>query len=95
MTFIFFFLLYFVIVSLFVSKPRHPKELSWWVEVNTENPHCTYYFGPFENSEEANFAQYGYVEDLQQEGAKNIIVEVKQCQPKALTTCKEKELAAS
>lgn len=93
MTFIVFFLTYLVIVSLIISKPKSPKPLAWWVQITTDNPHCTYYFGPFEDFQEANSAQYGYVEDLQHEGAENIVVEVKQCQPEVLTTCKEDELA--
>jgi Domain of unknown function (DUF1816) len=59
--------------------------LAWWVEIITEAPNCTYYFGPFANAKEAKAAQAGYVEDLEQEGAKNIKVEVKRCKPEKLT----------
>lgn len=59
--------------------------LAWWVEIVTQNPRCTYYFGPFLNSTEANLAIKGYVEDLELEGAQGIIVNVKRCQPDALT----------
>ena len=58
---------------------------AWWVEIVTQNPHCTYYFGPFLSSKEANAATIGYVEDLEQEGAMGIIVNVKRCKPDALT----------
>ncbi|NJR66925.1 MAG: DUF1816 domain-containing protein [Leptolyngbyaceae cyanobacterium CRU_2_3] len=59
--------------------------LAWWVEIVTEAPNCTYYFGPFANVKEAKSAQSGYVEDLEQEGAKNIKVAVKRCKPDKLT----------
>lgn len=59
--------------------------LAWWVEIATQNPKCTYYFGPFLNGTEAKSAVKGYVEDLELEGAQNIVVNVKRCKPKALT----------
>jgi Domain of unknown function (DUF1816) len=59
--------------------------LAWWVEIVTESPNCTYYFGPFASAREAKLAQHGYVEDLEQEGAKNIQVDVKRCKPERLT----------
>ncbi len=70
---------------------------AWWVEVITENPHCTYYFGPFASSGEASRSQAGYLEDLTQEGALNIKAVVKQCRPKQkqLTIYDEKEPVVS
>lgn len=59
--------------------------LAWWVEVITETPKCTYYFGPFLTAKEAQAAQAGYIEDLEHEGAKGIRVEIKRCKPKELT----------
>jgi hypothetical protein len=59
--------------------------LAWWVEVETQNPRCTYYFGPFLSSTEAKTAIKGYVEDLEQEGAQGIAINVKRCKPGALT----------
>ena len=59
--------------------------LAWWVEVKTESPRCTYYFGPFLSLEEAEGEKSGYVEDLQKEGAQNIAVLVKRCKPTKLT----------
>lgn len=59
--------------------------LAWWVEVVTETPKCTYYFGPFLTAKEAQAAQSGYIEDLESEGAKGIRVEIKRCKPKRLT----------
>lgn len=58
---------------------------AWWVEIVTENPRCTYYFGPFLTSKDATATQPGYIEDLEQEGAKSISVIVKRCKPASLT----------
>jgi hypothetical protein len=63
--------------------------LAWWVEIETESPSCTYYFGPFVTVKEAKAAQAGYIEDLQQEGAKGIKVEIKRCKPSKLTVFDE------
>ena len=59
--------------------------LAWWVEIETRNPKCTYYFGPFLNGMEAEASVKGYVEDLELEGAQGINVNVKRCKPKVLT----------
>ncbi|AFZ32102.1 protein of unknown function DUF1816 [Gloeocapsa sp. PCC 7428] len=63
----------------------HSFGWAWWVEIVTQNPRCTYYFGPFLSVKEANAAKAGYIEDLEQEGAQGIIVKVKRCKPKNLT----------
>lgn len=61
----------------------------WWVEVTTTQPDCTYYFGPFDNSDEAASAQHGYIEDLRKEGAAHVEAVVKQCRPSSLTIAKD------
>jgi hypothetical protein len=63
--------------------------LAWWVEVITKNPNCTYYFGPFLSSVEANQASKGYIEDLEIEGAQGIIVNIKRCKPSVLTIAED------
>jgi len=63
--------------------------LAWWVEIVTQNPRCTYYFGPFLNSSDATLASKGYVEDLETEGALGIIVNVKRCKPNDLTIAED------
>ncbi len=63
----------------------HSFGWAWWVEIVTQNPHCTYYFGPFLSEKEAKAAMTGYVEDLQQEKAQGIAVNVKRCKPDNLT----------
>ncbi|MBR8837370.1 MAG: DUF1816 domain-containing protein [Stigonema ocellatum SAG 48.90 = DSM 106950] len=69
-------------------------ELAWWVEIETKDPHCSYYFGPFSSDLEAEEAQSGWIEDLAQEGAQGITNQIKWCQPSNLTICKD-ELAES
>lgn len=64
---------------------NNPQPLSWWIEIYTDFPRCLYYFGPFDNDDEAHSHQADYLEDLQQEGAENILIEIKQCQPLTLT----------
>ena len=59
--------------------------LSWWIEIRTTDPPCIYYFGPFNSPDEANLYQAGYIEDLIQEQARGITVELKKCQPQTLT----------
>lgn len=63
---------------------------AWWVEITTDNPRCVYYFGPFSSAKDAKAHQGGYVEDLDQEGAQNIVVNVKRYKPKNLTVYDEK-----
>lgn len=59
--------------------------LACWVEIITDSPRCTYYFGPFLSSQEAEAAKGGYIEDLEHEGAQGIKVSVKRCNPTNLT----------
>jgi hypothetical protein len=59
--------------------------LAFWVEIVTDNPRCTYYFGPFLSEKEASEAKSGYVEDLESEGAQGIVVKIKRCKPSNLT----------
>jgi hypothetical protein len=59
--------------------------LAFWVEIVTDNPRCTYYFGPFFNEKEAVAAQGGYIEDIENEGAQGISVKIKRCKPNNLT----------
>lgn len=71
--------------------------LAFWVEIVTDNPRCTYYFGPFLSEKEASDAKNGYVEDLENEGAQGIVVKIKRCKPSDLTIFDEQgeELAYS
>lgn len=64
---------------------------AWWVEIKTESPRCTYYFGPFVRKQEAQQHQLGYVEDLEGEGAVISSLEIKRCKPVILTDYDENE----
>jgi hypothetical protein len=69
----------------FPQNSAPPLDLPWWVEISTAQPHCLYYFGPFESADEAQAHQPGYFEDLQIEGAQGITTTIKQGQPEILT----------
>lgn len=58
---------------------------AWWIEIVTHQPQCTYYFGPFSSPNEAKQSQDAYLQDLIQEGAQGITVDVKWCKPQELT----------
>jgi hypothetical protein len=72
--------------EFFISVLERFK-LAWWVEIVTNTPRCTYYFGPFLSRQEAKSYQPGYIEDLESEGTRIVSVEVMQGQPKELTSC--------
>lgn len=57
----------------------------YWVEITTQQPKCIYYFGPFNNYAKASKMQHGYIEDLIEEKAIGITVEIKRCMPTILT----------
>lgn len=59
--------------------------LAVWIEIVTDSPRCTYYFGPFTSQPEAEAAKIGYIEDLEAEGSKGLLVTVKRCKPENLT----------
>ena len=59
--------------------------INWWLEIKTIVPPYTYYFCPFSSREEAKLSESGYIEDLLQEKAHGITVEVKRFRPKELT----------
>lgn len=60
-------------------------KLACWVEIVTDKPDCIYYFGPFACASEAQKAQPGYIEDLEQEQAQITSIKLKRYQPKELT----------
>jgi hypothetical protein len=59
--------------------------LAYWIEIATDSPKCTYYFGPFLSKEEAEQEKGGYLDDLKGEGAMGIRVAIKQTKPSQLT----------
>lgn len=65
--------------------------MAWWLEVTTESPSCTYYFGPYLRASEAEAEQQGFTTDLEQEGARGVKVIIKRCKPAQLTVFDESE----
>lgn len=70
--------------SFYVSASEQ-LEMAWWLIIATEQPHCTYYFGPFLNAAEAMLHKSGYVEDLVEEGAQGFSFVLRECYPNQLT----------
>lgn len=64
---------------------KHKPKFGWWVEIQTDEPMCIYYFGVFYNFWEADYYKKGYILDLEQEKAKIVHAETKHCQPEELT----------
>lgn len=64
---------------------QNPEPSAWWVRISTTQPEVIYYFGPFDRFEEAKDSQGGYIEDLEQERAVGITVEILWCSPINLT----------
>ena len=62
---------------------------AYWIKITTAYPLCIYYFGPFLSRKEANIAKPGFIEDLKEEGAKEIEAGVERCKPKELTIFNE------
>ena len=50
----------------------------WWVEVDTDSPKRTYYFGPYDSREEASNQTTSYIRNLEKKGAKKISINIKQ-----------------
>ncbi|MBD2256445.1 DUF1816 domain-containing protein [Pseudanabaena sp. FACHB-2040] len=62
---------------------------TWWVEITTFKPPCTYYFGPFYSYREAELHSPGYIEDLVKEGTGEMLSLIKCCNPTELTVSLE------
>jgi len=66
-----------------------PSWQPWWVKIRTEQPSCTYYFGPFPFRWMAQSHQPGYCEDLVAEQAQGIDATVLKDNPTDLTFSEE------
>ena len=64
---------------------KKEEQSNWWIRISTRNPDYIYYFGDFESYWEAKKYKIGYIEDLNEEKAKIVNIEVKQCKPQRLT----------
>jgi Domain of unknown function (DUF1816) len=77
----------FVALCLLTAPSRRTRQEKWWVEIVTDLPRCTYYFGPFDSDKEASSHTPGYLEDLEGEGAKRVSIRIQKCQPAEITIC--------
>lgn len=59
--------------------------LMWWTKIYTINPFCIYYFGPFDQIEEAQNSRFGYVQDLEDEDSKIVYIKYLRLNPQNLT----------
>lgn len=57
----------------------------WWIKVDTGNPVCTYYFGPYSEKSEAESEVSGFLDDLRGEGAVILSTEIKRDNPQEFT----------
>lgn len=72
---------------------KEQKKIPYWLKITTKVPQCTYYFGPFDSPLEAKALQAGFIEDLLEENAQGIHLELEQHpQPEDLTICEEEDL---
>ena len=46
--------------------------LAWWAKIETDQPSCTYWFGPFITKRSLKENISSFIEDLSEEGSKNI-----------------------
>ena len=53
--------------------------LAWWAKVETDNPSCTYWFGPFITKRSLNENISSFIEDLTEEGSENIKYSLVRC----------------
>lgn len=76
----------FVMLALFastfwlLSEPigGSSKRGEWWVEVDTDSPKRTYFFGPYDSREEASNQTTSYIRNLEKKGAQKISINIKQ-----------------
>jgi hypothetical protein len=57
----------------------------WWVEIFTAQPFCLYYFGAFQTFQEARILNQGFKQDLLDEGASVVCLNIKYCSPNQVT----------
>ena len=64
--------------------------LDWWIKVVTDDPECTYSFGPYDSKSEAEAEQFGFIEDLKCENAIIVSQEVMRDKPTEYTIYDER-----
>ena len=79
--------------SLFITEEAMDKkfqefelnEFGWWITILVDKPMYVYYFGVFKSYWEAEYLKKEYAEDLEEEGAEIVGIQIKLCRPKKLT----------
>ena len=46
--------------------------LAWWAKIETQQPNCTYWYGPFITKRSLKVNMSSFIEDLSKEGYENI-----------------------
>ena len=82
--------MFFTAFWLLAQPASRNRRDEWWVEVDTDSPKRTYYFGPYGSRQEASDRSTGYIRDLENKGAKKITINLKQgSQPTQLKASEE------
>ena len=68
-----------------IQANQSTHELGWWIEIMTARPLYLYYFGAFATQEEALASQAGFIQDLMQENAQILSINMQFCQPRQVT----------
>jgi hypothetical protein len=64
--------------------------LAYWIEIRTDRPVCTYYFGPYSRQSSAAVALDGFLDDLRQEGAEIVASSIdRRREPEQLTVTED------
>ena len=53
--------------------------LAWWAKIETDNPHATYWYGPFLTKRSLKQNLVSFVTDLSNEGSINIKQSIVRC----------------
>jgi hypothetical protein len=70
--------MFFTALWVLTPPASSTRRGEWWVEVDTDSPKRTYYFGPYDSRQEASNSSNGYIRDLENKGAKKISINIKQ-----------------
>jgi Domain of unknown function (DUF1816) len=76
-------------IKMLEESNSSPSQPMWWIKIYTIRPFCIYYFGPFNQIQEAQNSQFGYIDDLEKEDSKVVFKKLLWLNPQNLTVeCK-------
>ena len=71
--------MYRILQELMARRPKklirnfgNKLGLAWWAKIETDQPNCTYWFGPFITKRSLKENISSFIDDLSSEGSKNI-----------------------